>query len=143
MGPRAARWTLALLLVGAGALTLGPLPVSLLDATSTVVGVLTGRSTITVRAPTEQVFNVLLFLPLAALAVLAWPRWRPVAVWVACVAVSVGIEATQALVLTDRVPSVRDVLLNSTGAAIGVALGAARRASGKGSPDRPSPRDTA
>ncbi|MCZ2825387.1 MULTISPECIES: VanZ family protein [unclassified Modestobacter] len=70
----------------------------------------------------ERGGNVLLFVPLALLLCWSLPRWPRWAVWLACVAGSVGIELVQALFLPARYPSLVDIGTNSTGAAIGVGL---------------------
>ncbi|KQR12073.1 hypothetical protein ASF78_12935 [Cellulomonas sp. Leaf334] len=69
----------------------------------------------------EFAANILLFVPLGLLAALLLPRRRWWVALVALVALSVGIETVQALGLSDRQPSTRDVLGNSLGASIGVA----------------------
>jgi glycopeptide antibiotics resistance protein len=70
------------------------------------------------------VANVVLFLPLGALAAAVWWRRPLVGVWLGCVALSVTIEAAQYLVPTGRVANAADVLANATGAALGVLLAA-------------------
>lgn len=66
--------------------------------------------------------NVALFVPLAALAVAVWWRRSPVAVWLACVLLSAGIEAVQYLLPIGRVANAADLLANATGALIGVVI---------------------
>lgn len=71
----------------------------------------------------EVLANVAMFVPLALLLtfVLGARRW-----WLAlalCLAVTVGIEATQHF-MPGRVASMRDIVANGAGAAIGVALAA-------------------
>lgn len=66
--------------------------------------------------------NVVLFVPLGALAAAVWWRRSRVVVWLGCVALSVTIEAAQYLVPTGRVANVADVLANATGALLGVLL---------------------
>lgn len=64
--------------------------------------------------------NMTMFLPLGFLTVLAWPRlppWAAVAGWSVFSALA---EITQASLESDRVGDVRDVLSNTTGAALGV-----------------------
>lgn len=69
--------------------------------------------------------NVLLFLPVGALAAAVWWRRSLVAVWVGCVALSVAIEAVQYLLPTGRVANAADVLANAAGALVGVLVAAA------------------
>ena len=71
---------------------------------------------------TEFVGNIAMFMPLGLLGALLVPRGRWWAVLGALVASSVGIETVQALALPYRTASTHDVLANSLGAAIGVAL---------------------
>ncbi|WP_052090814.1 VanZ family protein [Modestobacter caceresii] len=82
----------------------------------------TGLSWSVVFPLVERGSNVLLFVPLALLLCWSLPRWPRWAVWLTCVAGSVGIELVQALFLPARYPSLVDIGTNSTGAAIGVGL---------------------
>jgi len=65
--------------------------------------------------------NVLLFVPVALLFALTAPRVPGVVVWLVCTATSAAVETAQ-LILPGRESTVRDVVLNSTGALIGVLL---------------------
>lgn len=73
----------------------------------------------------ERLANVLLFVPVGVLAYLILPRstW-PVALLVGP-AISVAIELTQRFVLTDRASTMWDVVANTAGSFIGVAIAAA------------------
>ncbi len=71
----------------------------------------------------EWLSNVVMFMPLGFLALLAIP-WRRL-VFPALVLVSIGIEMWQHYFLPSRVASVADVLANSVGALIGVLLAVA------------------
>lgn len=70
----------------------------------------------------ENLANIALFVPLALAFPLLWPRWRW---WTvpAGIALSVGIELTQRVLMPWRSSSVEDVICNSLGAAIGFSLG--------------------
>src|SRR4051794_6426643 len=75
----------------------------------------------------EALLNVAVLAPLPVLGSLLWPavRW-----WQWCVgglAVSVGMELAQALLLPQRVPSTRDVFTNTLGAWTGAVLGSGIR----------------
>lgn len=70
----------------------------------------------------DAVTNVLLFVPAGLLFQAAVPRFRPVHVWLLCVAGSAVIELAQALVVPGRDPSAVDVATNALGAALGVLL---------------------
>jgi hypothetical protein len=79
----------------------------------------------------QQLLNVLLFVPAGAFVVLAFARWRlgwllvPLGL-AALAAYSWAIEETQLHVARiDRACDVTDIIDNVTGAAIGVAVGAA------------------
>lgn len=112
-----------LLLVGW--LTLGPQP---LDASGRgflhrVIRFISGDNTLDwiTYALVEFIANVALFIPVGVLFVLmlGWRRW-----WLAVilgVALTVSIEAAQ-LVLPDRVTDPRDIVSNSIGSTIGVAI---------------------
>jgi VanZ family protein len=66
--------------------------------------------------------NVAMFVPLGLLiALLFGPRWWWAAVFV-CAALSISIELYQHLLLPDRYATVRDVVANSTGGAVGAVL---------------------
>ena len=66
--------------------------------------------------------NVVAFVPLGWLGV-SRLHWHPALVVLGLVALSVGIEAAQALPWLERTSSVQDVACNTLGAVIGVALG--------------------
>lgn len=70
----------------------------------------------------ESAANVIMFLPLGLLTVLAWPRvpwWVPAIGWLLF---SAAAEITQASLEPDRVGDWRDVAANSSGALIGTVL---------------------
>lgn len=73
--------------------------------------------------------NVLLYIPLGVFAVVGWPRHGFV-VWMGCVALSLGVELAQ-LVLLDGVASTDDVILNVGGATLGTLAGAVIVARGR------------
>jgi glycopeptide antibiotics resistance protein len=66
--------------------------------------------------------NVILFVPVGALAAAVWWRRSPVLVWLACVGFSASIEAFQYLVPTGRVANMADLLANALGALVGIGL---------------------
>ena len=103
--------------LGVVALTVGPSPGKLLFTVARSVPGLDELSAATV----EMAANVLLFVPVALLFAAAAPRLSGVRVWLVCTATSAAVEVAQ-LVLPGRQPTVRDVVLNSAGAAIGVLL---------------------
>jgi glycopeptide antibiotics resistance protein len=115
--------------LGVVALTVGPSPGDLLFTVAQSVPGLDGLSSSTV----EMAANVLLFVPVALLLAAAVPRLPGVLVWLVGTAASAAVEAAQ-LILPGRDSTVRDVVLNSLGAAIGVLLHArlARRRSRSG-----------
>jgi hypothetical protein len=102
---------------GVVALTVGPSPGELLFTVAQSVPGLDGLSTSTV----EMAANVLLFVPVALLLAAAAPRLPGVVIWLLCTAASAAVETAQ-LILPDRESTVRDVVLNSAGALIGVLL---------------------
>jgi VanZ family protein len=103
--------------LGVVALTIGPSPGELLFTVAQSVPGLDELSPATI----EMAANVLLFVPVALFLAGAAPRLPGVVVWLICTAASAGVETAQ-LVLPGREPTVRDVVLNSAGAAIGVLL---------------------
>lgn len=65
--------------------------------------------------------NIVLFVPFGVLVSLAWPRVQGAVVFLALVA-TVIIESGQGIFLASRTPSLRDVVANVLGAAIGLAI---------------------
>lgn len=103
--------------LGVVALTVGPSPADLLFSLTQAAPGLDTLSSRTV----EMAANVLLFVPVAFLFALTAPRVPGVVVWVLCTAASAGVETAQ-LILPGRLSTLRDVVLNSAGAVIGVLL---------------------
>lgn len=81
----------------------------------------------------ENVGNIVMFVPFGVLFPARWPRWRR---WTipAGVALSAGIELTQLLFLSWRLPSLTDIRWNSLGALLGFSLWLAGRAAGDRNP---------
>jgi hypothetical protein len=69
----------------------------------------------------ESAANLALFVPAGFLLAAARPRLSGWLVWAVCVGGSIAVELAQTL-LPDRVPSLRDVALNSAGAGLGVLI---------------------
>lgn len=69
----------------------------------------------------EDVGNIVMFVPFGVLFPARWPRWRR---WTipGGVALSAGIELTQLLFLSWRSPSLIDIRWNSLGAVLGFSL---------------------
>ena len=123
----AARLALAAYVLVPVLLTLGPTPLEELRAFSDVlrdvVALLTnGRNDVSFDEA-EALANIVLFLPLGLLLALALPRAYPSLLLALAAGSSLAIEATQYLVLPDRVPAPLDVALNTLGAAVGIVLG--------------------
>ena len=74
----------------------------------------------------ERLANVALFVPGGALIALR-TRWRALRIVVVLAAWSAAIELTQLTLATWRTPDVGDVIMNTTGALVGVALVSAYR----------------
>ncbi|SOC47721.1 VanZ like family protein [Blastococcus aggregatus] len=103
--------------LGVAALTIGPSPGEVLFTLARSVPGLDELSVPTV----EMWANILLFVPVALLLAAAAPRLSGVLVWLICTAASAGVETVQ-LVLPGRESTVRDIVHNSAGAALGVLL---------------------
>ncbi|WP_409331744.1 VanZ family protein [Trujillonella humicola] len=116
---RTARLALVLYLLAGAAVTLGPTPEDLFTTGTRTVKDLTGGGLST--AAIEAGANVALFVPVGFLLCLALPAVRRVLLWGACVAASAAIELYQ-YAGSGRDASVRDLVMNSLGAAIGVVL---------------------
>jgi glycopeptide antibiotics resistance protein len=80
--------------------------------------------------------NAVMFVPFGLLAPLRWPRLdSPVGILSASLGFSIAIETLQFILPTGRQPSITDVIMNATGAAVGYASmvairGALRRRAG-------------
>lgn len=74
------------------------------------------------RTDVEVLGNVLMVMPVGLLAAIAWPRVSLARILIVCVLASVGIELAQFVLLPGRYPSIRDVVLNAVGAAVGASL---------------------
>ena len=115
----------------AAAITLGPLPVSILDTTHDVVRWMVslipdapvGRPS---RTETEAMLNVAAPLVIVCAVVWALPATRTRTILAAGVASSVLVETVQ-LVLPSRHPEIRDVVLNTIGVSLGALLVAMAR----------------
>lgn len=70
----------------------------------------------------EAAANVLFFVPLGTLVRLWFRNRRWLTPWLVCVGISLIVEVTQTVFLSHRVGSVRDVICNGLGAALGVVL---------------------
>lgn len=127
------------------AITLGTSPAPALRWTTDALQQVDFLGQVSARA-VERGANVLLFVPAGLLLCGAFPRTPRLRSWALCVLVSAAAEVTQ-LVLPGRETTVVDVLMNATGAALGVLLhavvshrtaGAAPRSGRVGTPDRRS-----
>lgn len=74
----------------------------------------------------EFIANIALFVPFGALVAMAWPALQAWKVIVAGAATSIVIEVVQ-IALPTRFPTVSDVIANTLGAAVGVAVVAVLR----------------
>lgn len=70
----------------------------------------------------EVLSNILVFVPIGILAFILFPRRIWLLAFAAGPAISVAIEVVQRLALPHRAATVADVLANSAGATIGVAI---------------------
>ena len=116
---RAARIALALYLLAGASITLGPTPDGLFFRGQLAVREATDGA-LSVGA-IEAGANIALFVPLGFLLCQAFPavpRWLA---WVLCAAASAGIEGYQYL-FPGRDASLRDLVMNALGGALGVAL---------------------
>jgi hypothetical protein len=122
--PRRAATLLALYLAVPAILVLGPLPVRLFDDTVATVrdafAALGGDPASLSRMEVEAASNVVLFVPIGFLLSFCLPGVRAGWLFAGCVAVSAAIEVLQGLLLSQRHATVRDVLMNATGALLGL-----------------------
>ncbi|RBY87414.1 VanZ family protein [Blastococcus sp. TF02A-26] len=116
---RAARIALALYLLAGAAITLGPTPDGVFGRGQRAVGEVTDGALS--AGAIEAGANIAVFVPLGFLLCQAFPAVRRSLMWLLCVTASAGIEAYQYL-LPGRDASVRDVVMNGLGAALGVLL---------------------
>jgi glycopeptide antibiotics resistance protein len=117
------------LYLGALALILlWPVPVDQTGATSNLVNAILGWANATPGLGwldynfLESSANMLLFVPLGFLVCLTWPGVNHLWLTLTGAVVSLAAELLQLFVITQRVFSLDDVLHNSLGVAIGVAL---------------------
>lgn len=107
------RWLTVMIIVYVAAVAvsvLGPNPGRLFARTGGVEGF-----------GSDDVANIVMFVPYGLLFPSAWPRLRRWTIPLG-LALSVLIELVQLVVLSWRTPSLIDVLFNSVGAALGYAL---------------------
>ena len=116
---RVARIALALYLLGGAAITLGPRPGRLFGTGNRAARDLTDGALSAVAI--EAGANVALFVPAGFLLCLSFPGVRRWLLWGLCVAASAGIELYQ-YAFPDRDASARDLVMNTLGATLGVAL---------------------
>jgi glycopeptide antibiotics resistance protein len=76
----------------------------------------------------ESSANVAMFVPVGFLVAMLLPRRRWWMALLACPALSAGIEASQAAFLSERFATIADVMANSLGALLGIAVSCAIRA---------------
>ena len=79
---------------------------------------------LTTPAVWEFLLNVALFVPLTFLAVLLWPRPGVVGWTTLSGVLTMGLEATQLLLLPTRSPTVSDLVANTGGGFVGAFLAA-------------------
>jgi glycopeptide antibiotics resistance protein len=76
----------------------------------------------------EASANVAMFVPVGFLVAMLLPQRLWWLALLACPALSAGIEASQAAFLAERFATIADVIANSTGAFLGIAVSCAIRA---------------
>ncbi|WP_235523256.1 VanZ family protein [Cellulomonas sp. Root485] len=101
------------------------------DLVRTVLGWISSAGIALTYSATEFLANIALFVPFGILVSLLWPHRPAWAVIALGLATSGAIELAQLLFLPHRVADVRDLVANTLGTALGVALlVAARRSPG-------------
>jgi glycopeptide antibiotics resistance protein len=127
----------AVYLLGVARMTLWPDFASpdQLDALRSLVAWLNAHGVPVTYDGVEVAANVVMFVPFGVLGgLLVGRRHRGAVIGVGC-AVSAAIETSQLLFLPTRVATVQDVVLNTTGAAVGLLGLAAVVAAGQTRPD--------
>jgi VanZ family protein len=120
MSRRLALGALLLYAAALAAITLGTSPEPALQWTTDTLQRLDMLRDVSENA-VERGANVLLFVPAGLLLCAALPRTPRALVWTLCVLASAGAELAQ-LVLPGRQTTVVDVVMNATGAALGILL---------------------
>ena len=92
------------------------------DLVRTVLGWINSAGIALTYSATEFLANIALFVPFGILVSLLWPRRPAWAVIALGLATSIAIELAQLLFLPHRVSDVRDLVANTLGTAVGVAL---------------------
>jgi glycopeptide antibiotics resistance protein len=123
MSRRLALGALLLYAVALAAITLGASPEPALRWTASTLQHFDGLGEISLRA-VERGANVLLFVPAGFLLCATLSRTPRSLIWALCVLASAGAEVAQ-LALPGRETTAVDVLMNATGAALGILLHAA------------------
>ncbi|WP_420453865.1 VanZ family protein [Ilumatobacter sp.] len=113
-------------LVAVAAITLGPLPVRLLDLATDLTGWIASRVGLAPpshprRGQVEAALNLVVPAAAAILFHLGFPRVRPRSIALGGLATTLAIETLQ-LILPGRHPDLRDLVLNSCGVLLGVLL---------------------
>lgn len=113
-------------------ITLGPFPVDLFDATHHAIRTIVslgpgGVADRPTRSESEALLNLVVPSVLVLAVAAGWPDARAPRLLLGAVATTIGIEAIQALI-PGRFAEAQDVVLNSAGAATGVAVVVAVRA---------------
>ena len=128
-GPRRRALLLAALagyLALVGRMTLRPEPAEpeTFDVVREVIAWLADRGAPVTYGGVEAVSNLLMFIPFGVLVglLLDGTRRRAAIVVGAACATSTAIELAQRIFLPSRVPTVQDVVLNTSGAAVGLGL---------------------
>jgi glycopeptide antibiotics resistance protein len=109
------------LMVAAAAITLGPLPFTMLSELVTVVQNIGDWPRPHTQRVVERLSNVVLFIPIGLLLGRAAPACRRLSLWASCTLGSCAIEVAQCLI-PGRTVSATDVVMNSSGAAIGLLI---------------------
>lgn len=100
------------------------------DLVRTVLGWINAAGIALTYSATEFLANIALFVPFGILVSLLRPRWKAWTVVALGLGTSCAIELAQLLFLPHRVSDVRDLVANTLGTAVGVAvLLAVRRSS--------------
>jgi glycopeptide antibiotics resistance protein len=121
---RVARVLLAVYLVGLAGVAFWPTPVDrpVAGRLQTVLFALhhSGLPVLINYSFVEFASNILMFVPIGALASLAFPAFHRGRIVLSAFLVSCGIELGQLLFLHDRVPSAMDIVANTSGAMLGI-----------------------
>ena len=142
LSPVIARWLLVACAILAGWIVFQPQPTLANDGIDRLAGILRDLQVpeqFTTRFRVGALLNMILFIPLAACAMLAFPRMRWTEITVAGFVISLAIEVSQGVLMAHRMAESIDIVTNTAGALLGALLVTVLQHSAPGDPSAERP----